>query len=153
MKQTLKRHQSERGFTFIEILVALTLLAAAAGLLIGLQSAAVRRTLRDTQAQQAMLAARRIMSSIESMKKDSFDLSNQDNQPVASVLQGLGVPASSDPSEQDALASLATSIQIEDWILPLPDMDQNPMKKITMKIAWGVAPDESISILYLFSPS
>jgi prepilin-type N-terminal cleavage/methylation domain-containing protein len=153
MKQALKRHQSERGFTFIEILVALTLLAAAAGLLIGLQSAAVRRTLRDTQAQQAMLAARRIMSSIESMKKDSFDLSNQDNQPVASVLQALGVPASSDPSEQDALASLATSIQIEDWILPLPDMDQNPMKKITMKIAWGVAPDESISILYLFSPS
>lgn len=153
MKQALKRHQSERGFTFIEILVALTLLAAAAGLLIGLQSAAVRRTLRDTQAQQAMLAARRIMSSIESMKKDSFDLSNQDNQPVASVLQGLGVPASSDPSEQDALASLAASIQIEDWILPLPDMDQNPMKKITMKIAWGVAPDESISILYLFSPS
>jgi prepilin-type N-terminal cleavage/methylation domain-containing protein len=153
MKQTLKRHQSERGFTFIEILVALTLLAAAAGLLIGLQSAAVRRTLRDTQAQQAMLAARRIMSSIESMKKDSFDLSNQDNQPVASVLQALGVPASSDPSEQDALASLAASIQIEDWILPLPDMDQNPMKKITMKIAWGVAPDESISILYLFSPS
>lgn len=153
MKQTLKRHQSQRGFTFIEILVALTLLAAAAGLLIGLQSAAVRRTLRDTQAQQAMLAARRIMSSIESMKKDSFDLSNQDNQPVASVLQALGVPASSDPSEQDALASLAASIQIEDWILPLPDMDQNPMKKITMKIAWGVAPDESISILYLFSPS
>jgi len=153
MKFPPKRDQLEGGFTFVEILVALTLLAGAAGLLIGLQGAAVRRTLRDTQAQQAMLAARRIMSSIESMKPADFNLSNQDNQPVASVLQALGVPASSTSSEQDSLSSLSASIQVEDWVVPLPNATPEPMKRITLRISWGIAPDDSITIFYLLSLS
>lgn len=141
-------HQ-ERGFTFVEVIVALMLLAAAASLLIGLEGAAVRRTMRDTQAQQAMLAARRIMSSIEAMRTKEFTLGNVDNQPVATVIQQLGGPNSDDPSETKALDLLSATIQVEDWILPLPQTESTPLKRISLKVAWGRERDESISILYL----
>jgi len=142
-------HHQEQGFTFVEVIVALTLLAVAASLLIGLEGAAVRRTMRDTQAQQAMLAARRIMSSIEAMRTKEFTLGNVDNQPAAAVIQQLGGPASDDPSETKALDLLGATIQVEDWVLPLPQTESTPLKRILLKVAWGTEVDESISVLYL----
>jgi prepilin-type N-terminal cleavage/methylation domain-containing protein len=142
---------SESGFTFVEVIVALTLMAVAAGLLIGLEGAAVRRTIRDTQAQQAMLAARRIMSAIETMRTREFTLGNQDNQPIAEVLQQLGTPATDEPSETKALEMLSATIQVEDWVLPLPETESTPLKRISLKVAWGEEPDEAITILYLMS--
>ena len=139
----------ESGFTFVEVIVALTLLAVAAGLLIGLEGAAVRRTIRDTQAQQSMLAARRIMSSIEAMRTKDFTLGNVDNQPAAAVIQQLGGPSSDDPSETKALDLLSATIQVEDWVLPLPQTESTPLKRILLKVAWGTEVDESISVLYL----
>ncbi len=141
--------QSESGFTFVEVIVALTLMAVAASLLIGLEGAAVRRTMRDTQAQQAMLAARRIMSSIEAMRTKEFTLANVDNQPAAAVIQQLGGPSSDDQSETKALDLLSATIQVEDWVLPLPQTESTPLKRILLNVAWGTEVDESISVLYL----
>jgi prepilin-type N-terminal cleavage/methylation domain-containing protein len=146
-----KARSSESGFTFVEVIVALTLMAVAAGLLIGLEGAAVRRTIRDTQAQQAMLAARRIMSAIETMRNNEFTLSNQDNQPIAEVLQQLGSPSTDDPSENKALEMLSATVQVEDWVLPLPETESTPLKRISLKVSWGQEPDEAITILYLMS--
>jgi hypothetical protein len=91
------------------------------------------------------------MSAIEAMRTEEFTLSNQDNQPIASVLQQLGAPSTDDPSENKALETLGATIQVEDWVLPLPNTESTPLKRITLKVAWGQQPDESISILYLMS--
>lgn len=144
------RFRRERGFTFLEVMVALMLLAAAAGLLIGLQSAAVRRSIRDTNAQEAMLVARRIMASIEAMKGKDFNLSNQDSQPVQKILQEFGIPQPAEEGDR-VITPLLASITVEDWILPVQNAETAPMKKISVKVAWGDRPDEAIHILYLMA--
>ena len=54
-----KSPSHESGFTFVEVMIALVLLASASAILVGMQSAAVHRTIRDTPAQKSMMVARR----------------------------------------------------------------------------------------------
>ena len=143
------RKHLQGGFTFLEVIVALALLAVAASILIGMEGAAVRRTIRDMNAQQAMLAARRIMASIETMKEQDFNLTTQENRPILDVLQELGAPPPSDQSVQDSLTPLSATIQVDDWILPFPDAEANPMKKILLRVSWGAQADETLEILFL----
>jgi prepilin-type N-terminal cleavage/methylation domain-containing protein len=140
---------SERGFTFFEVMVALALLAVAASILIGMEGAAIRRTLRDTNAQQAMLAARRIMAAVETMKEPDFNLSNQNNRPVLDVLQELGAPNPTDPTALEALQNISASITVEDWILPIPNAESSPMKRVAVSLSWGPQADDRFDVLFI----
>ncbi|MFO0415891.1 MAG: prepilin-type N-terminal cleavage/methylation domain-containing protein, partial [Pseudomonadota bacterium] len=137
---------SERGFTFFEVMVALALLAVAASILIGMEGAAIRRTLRDTNAQQAMLAARRIMAAVETMKEPDFNLSNQNNRPVLDVLQELGAPNPTDPTALEALQNISASITVEDWILPIPNAESSPMKRVAVSLSRGPQPADRFDV-------
>jgi prepilin-type N-terminal cleavage/methylation domain-containing protein len=137
----------ERGFTFIEVIIAVMLLAAATSVLIGLESSAVQRLIRDRNTQQAMLAARRIMSMIE-INQDNLSISNQLQGPVATVLSQIGAPAISDEQEKIALEALNASVMIEPWTPPGNNIEENSMNRITLSIAWGPASDEAFTILY-----
>jgi prepilin-type N-terminal cleavage/methylation domain-containing protein len=141
----------ERGFTFIEVIIAVMLLAAATSVLIGLESSAVQRLIYDRNTQQAMLAARRIISMIE-INQDDLSLANQLQGTVPTVLNQLGVPAGNDEQERLALESLNASVLIEPWTPPGNNIEENAMNKITLNIAWGPTPDEVFTILY-FIPS
>ena len=72
-----KSPSDESGFTFVEVMIALVLLASASAILVGMQSAAVHRTIRDTSAQKSMMVARRIMAMIETIPDNEFNLSSQ----------------------------------------------------------------------------
>ena len=137
----MRRGNHQRGFTFVEIIIALSLLAIAAGLLIGLQSAAVQRTLRDRSAQQAMLAARRIMASIEA-NADKLQISDQSNEPL---------PAPSAADDQQELDNLRISLQFVDWDLPLENIENPAMRKVILTISWSDAPQDSFKIDYLMA--
>lgn len=148
----MRRGKHQRGFTFVEIIIALSLLAIAAGLLIGLQSAAVQRTLRDRSAQQAMLAARRIMASIEA-NADKLQISDQSNEPLSAVLQTLGAPAPSaaDNNNKQELDNLRVSLQFVDWDLPLENIENPAMRKVILTISWSDSPEDSFKIDYLMA--
>lgn len=146
----MQRGKHQRGFTFVEIIIALSLLAIAAGLLIGLQSAAVQRTLRDRSAQQAMLAARRIMASIEA-NADKLQISDQSNEPLSAVLQTLGAPAPSATDNKQELDNLRVSLQFVDWDLPLENIENPAMRKVILTISWSDAPQDSFKIDYLMA--
>jgi prepilin-type N-terminal cleavage/methylation domain-containing protein len=139
------KHRSERGFTFIEVIVALTLLAASASILIGMEGAAIRRTIRDQNAQQATLAARRIMASIEAIDAKDFNLGSSDNRPVEELLSELGV----DSSQQQRNSALTASLLVEDQPIPFPNTTINPMKRLTLTISWGQGRDDFITVFYL----
>lgn len=141
-------NQGQRGFTFVEVIVALTLLAASASILIGMEGAAIRRTIRDQNAQQATLAARRIMASIEAIKSNEFNLASSDNQSVEQLLSTLGV----EPGQQrNALPTppLTASLVVEEQPIPFLNTVINPMKRITLTVSWGPGRDDFITVFYL----
>lgn len=139
--------KQERGFTFVEVIIAVMLLAVATSVLIGLESSAVQRLIRDRNTQQAMLAARRIMSMIE-IQQDNLTLANQIQGPVATVLSQIGAPTITDEAERLALEPLNASVTIEPWTPPGNNIEENAMNRITLSIAWGPTPDEAFMIVY-----
>ncbi len=137
----------ERGFTFIEVIIAVMLLAAATGILIGLESSAVQRLIYDRNTQQAMLAARRIMSMIE-INQDDLSMANQLQGPVLTVLSQLKAPSNGTEQERIALEALNASIMVEPWTPPGNNIEENSMNRVTLSIAWGPTPDEAFTIVY-----
>jgi prepilin-type N-terminal cleavage/methylation domain-containing protein len=141
-------NKGQRGFTFVEVIVALTLLAASASILIGMEGAAIRRTIRDQNAQQATLAARRIMASIEAIDSKEFNLGSLENQSVEQLLSTLGVEQG--PQRNGApMPPLTASLLVEDQPIPFPNTVINPMKRITLTVSWGAGRDDLITVFYL----
>ena len=143
-----KRVAPQSGFSLIEVIVALAIMAAAASLLIGMQGAAIARTLRDRDAQQAMLAARRIMSSIEAAGDDA-PVENFDGETVLETLKKFGGPDATEEGEALSYASLRVAMAVDEWKLPIPNVEDSPMRKITLKVYWGSQIDEAFLITYL----
>ncbi len=140
---------TQSGFTLIEILIALTVMAAASGVLIGMQSAAIARTFRDKNAQQGMLLARRIMASVEASGDNPQAVANFDNENAISALQKFGIPEPTEAAEKKALAPFAVSMLVEEFPLPIPNMEPEPMNKVTLRISWGTDIDQNFIVTYL----
>ena len=147
---TRRTSQKQAGFTFIEVMVALIILASASGILVGMQSSAIARTIRDKNAQQGMLLGRRIMSSIEALGPTAL-VGDFDGEPAMSALQKWSIPEPSEDVDKKALAPFYVSMSSEDLVLPLPNTGQDPMKKVTLRVSWGREVDESFVIVYLMS--
>jgi prepilin-type N-terminal cleavage/methylation domain-containing protein len=144
---------SQTGFTFIEVTVALALLAVSASILIGMQGSAVRRTIRDANAQAAMLVARRIMASIEILKDSEFTISTQSNTPVRDLLQQLNISGIGEKSESGAINQMTASVTVDDLELQMPFEEKiEPMKRITLKLIWGPGSDEFMQLVYQRPP-
>lgn len=148
-----RERSRERGFTFLEIMIAVMLLASASAILVGMQGAAIQRGARDLQAQQAMLMARRIMASIEALTGREFDLTSQGPLPARDLLNQFKIPPSEDPVDERITQQLQASLEVEDWLLPIPNAEASPMKKISLGISWGShQPSESFRVLLLMPP-
>ena len=141
---------NQAGFTFIEVMVALIILASASGILVGMQSSAIARTIRDKNAQQGMLLGRRIMASVEALGPQGL-IGNFDGEAALSALQKWSIPDPTNDLEKRALAPFSVSFASEDLVLPLPNTGQDPMKKVLLRISWGKEVDESFNIIYLMA--
>jgi hypothetical protein len=115
-----------------------------------MQSSAISRTIRDRNAQQAMLFARRVMSSIEVAGKGAPQ-QNIENQPAISIMETYGIPQPTSDLERKAIESLRVTLLVEDFVLPLPNVAQDPMKKWTMRLQWGETVDDFFVISYLMA--
>ena len=145
----LGRNRTQAGFTFLEVIVALALLAVSATILIGMEGAAARRTMRDLRAQHAILAMRSIMSSIESAKDKDLPFGPQDNRPVLELLQELGHPPPSDESAIKAFSSLVATIQVDEFPLGLTQEITIDLRRVSVAVIWGMSPDESVQVAYI----
>ncbi|MCB0338983.1 MAG: prepilin-type N-terminal cleavage/methylation domain-containing protein [Bdellovibrionales bacterium] len=132
----------ERGFTLIEIVIALFILGTSLVTLLGLQSAILERTNRDQNRLNAMLFMRRVLANIETSNSE-VDVGNQSGT-FAELLE-----LSQDDPDYDKALSIDGSIEIQFWPLP-----QNPqaLKQVIVRASWG--PDALDSfILYYFLPN
>ncbi len=76
---------------------------------------------------------------------------NFDGDPALSALQKWGIPEPTEESEKKALAPFSVSMMAEDFVIPLPNTGQDPMKKMTLRVMWGPERDESFIIVYLMA--
>lgn len=143
-----RRAHHQRGFTFLEIIIALMILASGAGILIGLESATIQRTIEDRTVQQAMLAARRIMAAIETIAPPD-QVTSLPRQPLITLLQELKAPPVASPEEKMALERYTAEVQVEVFPLPLPNIEPNPLQMVSLKIFWSERPADLFEIQYL----
>jgi prepilin-type N-terminal cleavage/methylation domain-containing protein len=136
---------SARGFTFVEVMVSLALLAASVSILIGMEGAAVRRTLRDMNEQQAILTARRIMAALETEDRSNLTMNSDANVPVTELLERFNLTSPADQENKDTLARMRASLAIQEQQIQLrPDQIQ-VMILIQLTIAWSTSPyDQTI---------
>lgn len=145
----IKRPYAQRGFTLIEVMIALVLLASASALLVGMQSAAVNRTIRDSSAQQALMVARRLLAMIETIPDTEFNLSSQGEQSAIALMEQLQIPMEDTSTDNGLLNKLSATLQVDDWLLPVPGAEETPMKKIVLNLSWGPSQQDNISIEFI----
>lgn len=145
------RIHKDGGFTFIEVMIALSLLAISSGILIKLEGSAIESTMRDRGAQQAMLAARRIMSMVEATEKN-LSISSQTDVPILTLFSQMNIPEPTSNEERQALDQLRATIQIQDWNLPIPNLTGGAIQKLTLAISWSNNPQDVFVVTY-FPPA
>ena len=126
-----------KGFTVIEVIIAVLILSSALMVLLGLQGATLQRAFTQQRQQQAMLIARSILASIES-NPDTFP--EQDIIKSAyEMLRDLKILEAGDTEERDRLADFETRLTIQSVILPFPPTLENPinMKRVILDVYWG----------------
>lgn len=143
-----KKRVSQRGFTFIEVVIAVSLLAAAAAIIIGLQASAVQRGIHDKFSQISILVARRLMASLEANEQDlqPFEQSGR----VVELLTTFKMNMPEDKDELSILEQLQATVRIEPW--SIPNVDPDAMRKISVIVSWSPDPYDAVRLIY-FAPN
>ena len=141
------RHQCSAGFTLIEIVIAIMILAMSLVTLLGLQSASIDQSLRTRNKTRAMLAARQIMSVIET-EGQTIDL-QQKSGTVEDILSlFLKNPPKDSKEEQELLntESLQAFLVVEKW--EIKGLPKDVVRRIRLRISWSDSPVDSIEVVY-----
>jgi prepilin-type N-terminal cleavage/methylation domain-containing protein len=140
--------RSQQGFTFLEVIIALAVLASALTIILGLQSALVQRTVLERQQREATRLAREILSAVEARESagDPLEVGTFNGTPEE-IFNGIL------PSEQIQRDSSldATDFQyeaqlsVEYWGI---DKSDKAMKRISLLISWGKRRPESLQLAF-----
>ena len=139
------KSENSKGFTLIEIIIAVMILSISLITLLGLQSSATEIALRTRNKQEAMLASRALMSAIE---YSSSDIENQKAKgPVSEVAQRfLNKEAIAPLVAQEQKLPLTANLTIEYW--PIAGLPENRVQRITLIVAWSDNPADSLTTYY-----
>lgn len=145
---TIRHHSpNSAGFTLIEVLIALLVLATSMIVILSLQGSIMSRTVQDSRAQRALLASRLILSLIEAQEATLPLVNDQGN--AAEVIraiapEGGNLPASFNPQD---LFDIQASITTQPWTPG--GIAANSLKKFVVTLRWGDGPSESLETTYL----
>jgi prepilin-type N-terminal cleavage/methylation domain-containing protein len=146
---TLKRAAPKGGFTLLELLFAVVILAAAMLPMYGLQSTALDRVLRSENELQATLIARQILSFIEG-SEDKLRSTNarltalETLRTVASGAKGVTYQ----PTNEELLNQYYVSFVIEPWTIEL--LGNTALFRLLLEVSWSDNPRDRLQFTYLF---
>lgn len=136
--------QVQRGFTLVEIIIAVMILAVSLTTILGLQSSSTAQAIRTKNKQEAMLAAREIMAAIELQGATVENISL--NSTVEEVLKKYLPPERTKSGKIGSSLPLRADLSIDFWATKgLPDKS---VKKVALVVYWSDNPQDKISIIY-----
>ncbi len=135
---------ASRGFTLIEVALALVILGGSLVVLLGLQSSIIQRTIRDTRKQRAMLLAREILSAIEASQTPPVPQTTDGS--VSDVLEvQLTTPDTNrkeNPEDREFVAKLDVTL------VGIPNVAPDAMRKVVLTISWGPGDLDQFTTVY-----
>ena len=140
------KRRAERGFTLIEITLAILVLAGSFTVILGLLASATQRAVRDKNSQSAMLLARRILAAIET-NKDAPNTGVQEDQ-ANKILVSLMPGLDENSPELDDTKIFNARLTTEDW--PIGE-DRNSVVRISLVLSWSDSPADSLYVTF-FKP-
>jgi len=133
------------GFTLIEVILAVVLLASSLAVILSLQSSILDQTVRDRNREVALLAGRRILAQMElgDGTVDDFEESG----PLPQILRKI-CKKEIENSEEDIekFSIFDATLSIRPW--GLPGLNENAMKRITLTISWTKSPLDMVELVY-----
>ena len=135
---------SVRGFTLIEVALALMILGGSLVILLGLQSSIIQRTIRDTKKQRAMLLAREVLATIESDPTPPVPQSTDGS--VADVLDAI--QTTPDPSRRENPEDREFIAKLDVTLVGIPNVAPDAMRKVVLTISWGPTDQDQFTTVY-----
>jgi len=130
----------QRGFTLVEVVIALVILGGSLVVLLGLQSSLITRTLRDETQERASLLTRQLLAPLEAglSSTDTIDTSGTFQEVYARVTKDLAQPSDLDSTDNNAM--FRVSYTIVPW--KIEGFDDDLMHKVTVIVSWGENPSD-----------
>ncbi len=145
-RRPLDRFRRTSGFTLLEVIVAVVILALAGVILLGLQGSSTSATIRSRHKAQAIFSARQILAHYETL----------DTPPDAKFIEGTlsdvlqDVAKDTTGLEPAEAAKFLASVRVSDW--PLLLLPPDALRRVTVTISWGQSASDSLIVDY-FIPS
>lgn len=136
------------GFSLIEVVFAVLILASALVTLLGLQSSSLQLSAHDKFTQRAMLIAREILAPIET-SKDPIDIQDVEGTPQE-ILEKVLVAKLGNEDRLPRDNIFRVHLKVDYW--GIPKVNEEAMKRITLTVLWSTAPLDSFQIIY-FMPN
>lgn len=135
-----------RGFTLLEVLISVVILALAFATVSSLQSATITATLRMGNKQQAILVTRQLISAVEEdlNRVTIQQLEGPPSEVYRTIFDGQKM---SIQQELDQLFHVKYAA--EQW--GVPNIPPEALIKITITISWGQAEADSLTTTYLIA--
>jgi len=142
-----------RGFTLMEVALALLLLAGALTVLLGLQSSSISRAVRDRHQQQAMLISRAILAAIE-VSAERLETQDATDAPERLIekITGAEMPRG---EELSSGRTFLANLRVDELEIPVPNKDPRfaenaiPLKQVTLTVFWGDKPADQLRTVFV----
>jgi prepilin-type N-terminal cleavage/methylation domain-containing protein len=151
MHQQQRKHPHKRsqcGFTLIEIIIAVMILAVSLTTLLGMQSAATQTAIKTRNKQEAMLAARTILSGIE-FAGDTVRNTTAQGTASEIALRFLSKEAVAPIVAKEQKIPLRAKLVIEYW--PMQDLRKEALQRVTLTMSWSSQPGDSMTFYYFIT--
>lgn len=136
--------KNRKGFTLIEVTLAIVILASALVVILGLQSSATERALRDGNMQKAMLISREILAAIEANQKD-INIQTLENRTIEEIFRVV-FPQANDLPANVEYDNFRCDLLIE--YSGIPNLNDEAMIKILLRVKWSDEPRDSMEVVY-----
>jgi prepilin-type N-terminal cleavage/methylation domain-containing protein len=127
-----------RGFTLLEIMIAVLILSVSMIVLLGLQASVLTQEKRDSERQEAISMAKQILAAIE-LYPDPLKSGSQSANDLLKFLS----PNSPAIKKSDLLSNL----QIEK--IGVPGLQNKDLERVKLTISWGNSDLDKVSFIYV----
>ncbi|MGI6680987.1 MAG: type IV pilus modification PilV family protein [Bdellovibrionota bacterium] len=139
----IKKTRCEKGFTLVEIAIAVFMLATALVVMLGLEQSNIARTINDQNRKVALGLARKVMAAIE-LEKVSINVDEEKDEELIVFFSQNDIPF--DEEDKDILDKF--KIKLKATSPKLIGIEQeNIIKLIELKISWGETNREELNII------